>query len=200
MDTAIRQFLDVRAQCPLRGHSLPDLVTESQQIQYDIDNITVFPGDYLMMLQADDPLSTDERVAQLRYYWGKRFNWLKAELDRRRNIKAVALPDQQTVQAIKEAAGGQGLADMIGQYTDVFVDKKQWQFRCPLHEDKHPSGVIYRDESRWHCFQCQADGDVLDAVMKFGRMGFPEALARVARYAGIELREKKQATAFAGLS
>lgn len=30
---------------------------------------------------------------------------------------------------------------------------------CPFHEDKHPSMKV---DKRFHCFACQADGDVID--------------------------------------
>lgn len=30
---------------------------------------------------------------------------------------------------------------------------------CPFHDDKHPSMKVDR---RFHCFGCQADGDVID--------------------------------------
>ncbi len=192
METAVQELLDYRASCSLRGVPLPALITEGQQLRADIDSITSFPGDYLLVLQADDPLSNDERVAQLTYYWQQRLNWLAQEVERRRNMKTLALTNQQSVRAIKESAGANGLVEAIGWYTDVFIDKRQWIFRCPLHEDRHPSGVIYQDELRWHCFQHNGGGDVFDAVIAFGRVTFREALARMARYTGIDLgRERK---------
>ncbi|MFQ7107176.1 MAG: CHC2 zinc finger domain-containing protein [Neglectibacter timonensis] len=30
---------------------------------------------------------------------------------------------------------------------------------CPFHDDRHPSMKVDR---RFHCFACQADGDVID--------------------------------------
>lgn len=37
---------------------------------------------------------------------------------------------------------------------------------CPFHDDKHPSMKVDR---RFHCFGCQADGDVIDfAARLFG--------------------------------
>lgn len=34
---------------------------------------------------------------------------------------------------------------------------------CPFHDDRHPSMKL---DSRFHCFGCQADGDVIDLVQK----------------------------------
>ena len=35
---------------------------------------------------------------------------------------------------------------------------------CPFHGDKHPSMKV---DSRFHCFACQADGDVIDFAADF---------------------------------
>ena len=34
---------------------------------------------------------------------------------------------------------------------------------CPFHNDKHPSMKV---DSRFHCFGCGADGDVVDFVSR----------------------------------
>ena len=45
---------------------------------------------------------------------------------------------------------------------------------CPFHDDKHPSMKIDR---RFHCFGCQADGDVIDFTARlFGLSGKEAAL------------------------
>ena len=51
---------------------------------------------------------------------------------------------------------------------------------CPFHNEKTPSFTIYPDENRWHCFGCQADGDVFGFVMKIDNCGFKTAAAKVA--------------------
>ena len=37
---------------------------------------------------------------------------------------------------------------------------------CPFHDDKNPSMKVDR---RFHCFGCQADGDVIDFVFPSGK-------------------------------
>lgn len=45
---------------------------------------------------------------------------------------------------------------------------------CPFHDDKHPSMKVDR---RFHCFGCQADGDVIDFTARlFGLSGKEAAL------------------------
>ena len=45
---------------------------------------------------------------------------------------------------------------------------------CPFHEDKHPSMKV---DKRFHCFACQADGDVIDFASRLhgGRKGSGKA-------------------------
>ena len=43
---------------------------------------------------------------------------------------------------------------------------------CPFHNDKNPSMKVDR---RFHCFGCQADGDVIDFVSRLHGIGSKEA-------------------------
>ena len=48
---------------------------------------------------------------------------------------------------------------------------------CPFHDDKHPSMKVDR---RFHCFGCQADGDVIDFTAKLYALGSKEAALKLA--------------------
>ena len=98
------------------------------------------------------------------------------------------------IQTLKERIP---VEDVVSWYTEVFYHgigsrKEQLQFRCPLHPDQHPSGVIYLKESRWHCYQCQAHGDIFDAVCLFERMDLPRAIKKLGAYIGIEIRPLRE--------
>jgi hypothetical protein len=126
-----------------------------------------------------------------RLYCGFVAEAIGAELERRRAMKVSGNQDAapETIQAMKQTLGGQGLADIIARYTEVFVHKPQWTFRCTLHgQDRNPSGVIYLDEMRWWCFGCNRGGDVFDAVMAFEGVTMAEAIAILGRYLGIDVR------------
>lgn len=43
---------------------------------------------------------------------------------------------------------------------------------CPFHDDKHPSMKVDR---RFHCFGCQADGDVIDFTARLFGLNNKEA-------------------------
>ena len=49
---------------------------------------------------------------------------------------------------------------------------------CPFHNDKNPSMKVDR---RFHCFGCQADGDVIDFASRFRGIGAKEAALLLAQ-------------------
>ncbi|MCU1327484.1 MAG: dnaG [Bryobacterales bacterium] len=57
---------------------------------------------------------------------------------------------------------------------------------CPFHHEKTASFSVSTDRQRFHCFGCEADGDVFDFVQRIeGLSGFTDAVRRVAELAGI---------------
>ena len=48
---------------------------------------------------------------------------------------------------------------------------------CPIHDDKHPSMKLDR---RFHCFGCQADGDVIDFTARLFGLNKKEAALKLA--------------------
>jgi len=49
---------------------------------------------------------------------------------------------------------------------------------CPFHDERTPSFMVYPDQNRFHCFGCQANGDVIAFIMKFEGVSFREAVAK----------------------
>ena len=108
------------------------------------------------------------------------------EIERRRKLPYTQSPDNEIIQAIKNAVD---ITDVLAWYTEVFTHKKQWTYRCTLHgADKHPSGVIYKDTQKFHCFVCGRHGDVFDAVMEFEKVDLPTAIRKLARHVGIDFK------------
>ncbi|WP_434640179.1 CHC2 zinc finger domain-containing protein [Thermoanaerobacterium thermosaccharolyticum] len=65
---------------------------------------------------------------------------------------------------------------------------------CPFHADKNPSLAIYEDV--YHCFGCQAHGDVIDFISRYFNLTPSEALEKLAQDFGIDLPSKKQKKKF----
>jgi DNA primase len=62
---------------------------------------------------------------------------------------------------------------------------------CPFHKEKSPSFSVHAVRQFYHCFGCQASGDVFSFVGKIENVGFPEAVRIVADKCGIPLPKRE---------
>ena len=58
--------------------------------------------------------------------------------------------------------------------------------KCPFHNDRNPSMKV---DKRFHCFGCQADGDVIDFTSRFFSLSPREAAIKLADDFGIQYDE-----------
>ena len=78
----------------------------------------------------------------------------------------------QLFDAVKEAVPARTAAEFYG--IDV---KSNGMARCIFHNDRNPSMKLDR---RYHCFACQADGDVINLVAGIFGIGNKEAAEKIA--------------------
>jgi replicative DNA helicase len=86
---------------------------------------------------------------------------------------------------VKKAAN---IARIIGQYVALRRGSNGNEVvgLCPFHEERTPSFTVTLDKQLFHCFGCQAGGDVFDFVTRIEGLGtFAEAVKRVSELAGI---------------
>lgn len=62
---------------------------------------------------------------------------------------------------------------------------------CPFHDDRHPSMKV---DKRFHCFGCQADGDVIDLVARLYGLNNLGAAVKLASDFGISYDNKGRAS------
>ena len=62
---------------------------------------------------------------------------------------------------------------------------------CPFHNEKTPSFTVSEDEGFFYCFGCKESGDVISFVQKYESCDFSEAVAILAKNAGMEVPEFK---------
>jgi DNA primase len=58
---------------------------------------------------------------------------------------------------------------------------------CPWHGEKTPSFTVSPAKGLFHCFGCGKSGDVIGFVTHFDRVGFPEAVRKLAARAGLDV-------------
>ncbi|SQD92989.1 DNA primase [Candidatus Bipolaricaulis anaerobius] len=89
---------------------------------------------------------------------------------------------------VEEVKSRVNIVELIGRYITLKPSGQRFKGRCPFHPDDTPSLLVSPDKGLWHCFGCHAGGDAIGFLMKIERLSFPEALSRLARELGIEIR------------
>ena len=81
-------------------------------------------------------------------------------------------------EAVKDAVTARQAAEMYGIQV-----RRNGMARCPFHKDKNPSMKV---DKRFHCFGCQADGDVIDFTALLFGFGKKDAAEKLAADFGID--------------
>lgn len=76
---------------------------------------------------------------------------------------------------------------VISEYVALRRAGKDFVGLCPFHAEKTPSFTVSRDKQMFHCFGCQAGGDVITFIMKRTGSDFPTAVEELARRVGIDV-------------
>jgi DNA primase len=67
--------------------------------------------------------------------------------------------------------------EVIGDVVELRRVGRRWRGLCPFHTEKTPSFFV--DERSFHCFGCEAKGDVIDFVRMIEGISFKEAISRL---------------------
>src|SRR5437870_9868238 len=68
------------------------------------------------------------------------------------------------------------IEDLVARYVELSTSGGNYRARCPFHDDRNPSFVVYPQTQTFYCFGCGEHGDVLSFLMRQERLTFPEAL------------------------
>ncbi|MFG0307467.1 MAG: DNA primase [Phycisphaerales bacterium JB040] len=79
------------------------------------------------------------------------------------------------------------IVDVVAEVVHLTPKGREFVGICPFHDDHKPSMCVVPHKQIYHCFSCQAGGDVFTFVQEFHKIGFREALELLAERAGIEL-------------
>ena len=99
--------------------------------------------------------------------------------------------DQDLIDAVKQHAD---IVQVISSYIPVTKKGRSYVALCPFHDDKHPSLSINVEKQIFKCFVCGTGGNVFSFVQKYEKIGFEEAVRKVADLVGYhDERLQKQA-------
>src|SRR5579864_3877076 len=77
----------------------------------------------------------------------------------------------------------------VSQYVTLRKRGREYVGLCPFHSEKTPSFSLNAEKQVWHCYGCNAGGDLITFVKRYENVEFPDALRMLAARAGVELRE-----------
>ena len=84
--------------------------------------------------------------------------------------------------------------EFISRYVPLQRAGRSYKARCPFHEERTPSFVVFPESGTWRCFgACSTGGDLFSFLMQKENMDFREALQALAREAGVQLPEQDDA-------
>ncbi len=99
----------------------------------------------------------------------------------------MAFPDS-FVDEVRRAAD---IVRVISEHVTLRKMGTSWKGLCPFHQEKTPSFNVRSEPAIFHCFGCDAGGDVFKFLMLFERMSFPEAVEALARRYSIAVPESR---------
>jgi DNA primase len=64
---------------------------------------------------------------------------------------------------------------------------REYQARCPFHDERSPSFTVSPTKQFYHCFGCGAHGTAIKFLMEYDRMEFLDAVEELAQRAGVQI-------------
>ena len=90
----------------------------------------------------------------------------------------------ESIERIRAAAD---IVEVVQGYTELRRSGARFMGRCPFHDERTPSFSVDPGAKLYHCFGCQAGGDVFTFIKEKEGVEFREAVERLADRYGIEL-------------
>src|SRR6476661_7840823 len=101
----------------------------------------------------------------------------------------MALYPTAFIEELKQHAD---IVTVIQDYVSLKKAGTKYKGLCPFHGEKTPSFTVDRDKGFFHCFGCQAGGDVIKFIELHEKLGFMDAVKQLAQRFGMTLPEPEQ--------
>ncbi|MBI2357265.1 DNA primase [Candidatus Dojkabacteria bacterium] len=97
--------------------------------------------------------------------------------------------DNSTIELIKEKAD---IVTIAERYIQLKKAGKNFVGLCPFHSEKTPSFNISPDIQIFKCFGCGKSGDVITFIQEIEKLDFKEAIEKLAKETGVELKNTSE--------
>lgn len=88
---------------------------------------------------------------------------------------------------IEEIRSSNDIVDVISKYVTLKRSGRNFFGLCPFHKEKSPSFAVSPDKQIFHCFGCEAGGNVIHFISKIEGLDFKDTLELLANRVNIEL-------------
>jgi len=85
------------------------------------------------------------------------------------------------------------IVDVINRRVPLKKAGRDYQARCPFHDEKTPSFTVSSQKQFYHCFGCGVHGSAIGFLMEYDNLGFIEAVEELAGLAGLEVPREEGA-------
>lgn len=92
--------------------------------------------------------------------------------------------DSGVIEAVKARAN---IAEVVGRYVTLHPVGNRLVGSCPFHQETKGSFNVHPEKGFFHCFGCQASGDVIDFYCRINGLEFREGLERLAAEYGVDI-------------
>jgi len=93
---------------------------------------------------------------------------------------------QDTIERIRERVS---IASIVGESVKLERRGRSLLGLCPFHKEKTPSFHVSEERGRYHCFGCQASGDVFRFLQETEGLSFIEAVRQLGEKAGVPVED-----------
>lgn len=100
-------------------------------------------------------------------------------------MKDITYADINYDTIISDIKAHTDIVEIVGETVNLSLKGNNYWGLCPFHQEKTASFSVSRERQRFHCFGCQASGDVLDFIRLRDGVDFKTAKALLAERAGI---------------
>jgi len=100
----------------------------------------------------------------------------------------MALVPRHIIDSVRDATD---IVAVVSKYVKLSRGRRDHKGLCPFHQEKTPSFHVVPEKGIYHCFGCQAGGDIFRFLMAIEGLSFIEAVKELAGPAGIIIEEEE---------
>lgn len=98
---------------------------------------------------------------------------------------------QDTIEEVKLKMD---VVDVVSVFIPLKKEGAELVACCPFHNEKSPSFKVSKSKQIYKCFGCGKTGDAIAFVQEYEKIGYPEAIRRIAAMVLVEVKDEGQTT------